>query len=334
MPFRWAERSGDLIVPLVERLAYALVLLACVVILNFVLIRLAPGDPALVIAGEMGGASEEVVRAIRASYGLDAPAHEQLAIYLGKIVRGDLGHSFFFDRPVIDLITPRLGPTLLLVVTALFLSLGLGAVLGTLAAYRPSGRLSQLVSMLAVAGFSLPVFWSGIILILTFSLALGLFPVEGFSSVRLYDAPLLPAFLDRLHHLILPSVTLASVYVAFYARLARSSMREVLATDYIRMARAKGASETSVLFVHALRNASFPILTLAGLQFGNLLSGALLVETVFNWPGLGRLAFDSIVRRDHPTLLGLLLFSAALVILANLLTDLCYRLLDPRVGRP
>ncbi len=316
---------------IVKRLFYGLLLMLGVVVLNFFLIRLAPGDPAVVIAGEMGGATEEMLQSIRAEYGLDRPLLVQLWIYLSNIATGDLGKSFFFDQPVAKLIALRIGPTILLVITALVMSIVVGVFLGVVAARKPNGPVSAFVSVFATIGYAVPVFWTGIMLIILFASVLPLFPVEGMTSVRLRDAPYYIKVLDVAHHLILPAFTLAIIYLAQYARLSRASMLEVLGSDYIRTARAKGASERSVLFKHALRNAALPILTVAGLQFGNLISGALLVETVFNWPGMGRLAFDSILRRDYPTIMGVLFFASAMVVIANLLTDLSYRWADPRL---
>ncbi|WP_121630615.1 ABC transporter permease [Tropicibacter alexandrii] len=316
---------------LARRIFYGALLMLGVVVLNFFLIRLAPGDPAVVIAGEMGGATEEVLEAIRIDYGLDKPLPVQLGIYLGNVLRGDLGESFFFNQPVVDLIGQRIGPTILLVVAAQVLSIVVGIFLGVLAARKPNGAMSAFVSVFATIGYAVPVFWTGIMLIILFASVLPVFPVEGMSSVKLREAAWYIKVLDVLHHLVLPAVTLAVIYLAQYARLSRASMLEVLGADYIRTARAKGAKERTVLFRHALRNAALPILTVAGLQFGNLISGALLVETVFNWPGMGRLAFDSILRRDYPTIMGVLFFASAMVVVANILTDLSYRLADPRL---
>lgn len=316
---------------LLRRLFYGLLLMLGVVILNFLLIRLAPGDPAVVIAGEMGGGDEALLAAIRAEYGLDKPVLVQLGIYIGNVLRGDLGQSFFFNQPVAVLIGNRIGPTILLVLSAQILSILMGVFLGVIAARKPNGVLSGFVSVFSTIGYAVPVFWTGIMLIILFASVFPIFPVEGMQSVRLRGAGLWTRTLDIAHHLVLPAVTLALIYLAQYARLSRASMLEVLGSDYIRTARAKGASERTVLFKHALRNASLPILTVAGLQFGNLISGALLVETVFNWPGMGRLAFDSILRRDYPTIMGVLFFASAMVVVANLLTDLSYRLADPRL---
>jgi len=316
---------------LFKRIFYGILLMFGVVVLNFLLIRLAPGDPALVIAGEMGGTSEEALAQIRAEYGLDQPLLVQLGIYLKNLLTGDLGYSFFFDQPVLTLIADRIGPTFLLVITAQLFSIVAGVFLGVVAARRPHGVLSGFVSVFAAIGYAVPVFWTGIMLIILFASVWPIFPVEGMASISLRDANFFVQALDVAHHLVLPAFTLAVIYLAQYARLCRASMLEVLASDYVRTAHAKGLTERKVLFKHALRNAALPILTVAGLQFGNLISGALLVETVFNWPGMGRLAFDSILRRDYPTILGVLFFASAMVVVANILTDLSYRWADPRL---
>ena len=316
---------------LLRRIGYGLLLMLGVVVLNFLLIRLAPGDPAVVIAGEMGGATEEMLESIREEYGLNKPLVVQLGIYVGNVLTGKLGESFFFNQPVATLIAQRILPTILLVVTAQVLSILIGVFLGVLAARKPNGVMSAFVSVFATIGYAVPVFWTGIMLIILFASVLPIFPVEGMQSVKLRDANLFVQMLDILHHLALPAFTLAIIYLAQYARLSRASMLEVLGSDYIRTAKAKGASQRTILFKHALRNAALPILTVAGLQFGNLISGALLVETVFNWPGMGRLAFDSILRRDYPTIMGVLFFASAMVVIANILTDMSYRLADPRL---
>jgi peptide/nickel transport system permease protein len=315
---------------ILRRLLYGVVLMLGVVVLNFFLIHAAPGDPAEVIAGEMGGATEEMLASIRATYGLDQPLATQLAIYLGHMATFDLGKSYFFDQPVLTLISARVGPTILLVMAAQVLSILVGVVMGVLAARRPQGVMSAFVAVFATVGYAAPVFWTGIMLIILFASTLPIFPVEGMTSPRLQPGTL-AYVLDVAHHLVLPAVTLAIIFLAQYSRLARAAMIDVLGADYVRTARAKGLSERVVVFKHALRNAVLPVITVAGIQFGNLISGALLVETVFNWPGMGRLAFDSILRRDYPTVLGVLFFASLMVVVANLVTDLSYRLVDPRI---
>ncbi|MFT5193158.1 MAG: peptide/nickel transport system permease protein [Candidatus Promineifilaceae bacterium] len=313
-----------------RRLLNALVLIIAVMMLNFLLLHLAPGDPAEVIAGEMGGATEEMLASIRAIYGLDKPPMTQFYIYMVRALRGDLGISFFYNTPVSQLILTRLWPTLLLVITALLIAITGGTFLGVMTARRPDGFFSNFVTILSLVGYSLPVFWSGLMIVILFASVIPIFPVAGMRDILL-EGTRWDRIVDVAHHLVLPAFTLAIIYLAQYSRLARASMLEVLESDYIRTARSKGLSELSVVGKHALRNAILPVVTIAGLQFGSLLSGAILVETVFNWPGLGTLAFESILRRDFPTVLGILLFSSVIVILANIVTDILYQIIDPRI---
>ena len=313
-----------------RRLVYGVVLLVGVLVLNFFLIHAAPGDPAQAIAGEMGGATAELLAQIRANYGLDQPLLTQLAIYLKHVAVGDLGKSYYFNQPVITLIAARVGPTILLVLAAQVIAITVGVAMGVLAARKPHGPMSNFVAIFSTIGYAAPVFWTGIMLIILFASVFPIFPVDGMTSAR-FSGGYFAYVGDVLYHLALPAFTLAIIFLAQYSRLSRASMIDVLGADYVRTARAKGVSETKVIFKHALRNAVLPIVTVAGLQFGNLISGALLVESVFNWPGMGRLAFDSVLRRDYPTLLGILFFSAVMVVVANLLTDLSYRFADPRI---
>lgn len=316
---------------LLRRLLYAAILVFAVLILNFLLIHLAPGDPAEVIAGEMGGATEEVMASIREAYGLDRPLQEQLVVYLGKTLQGDFGQSFFYNASVTSLILDRIGPTLLLVATALVFAIGLGTLLGVIASRNPRGVVSNLVTVLSIVGYSAPIFWTGIMLIILLAWIFPIFPISNMRDVTL-EGGLFRHILDVAHHLVLPAFTLGIVFLAQYSRLTRASMLEVLGSDYIRTARAKGVTERSVFGKHALRNAILPVVTIAGLQFGSIISGAVLVETVFNWPGLGTLAFQSILARDYPTVLGILFFSALIVIIMNIVTDILYRIVDPRIG--
>ena len=315
---------------LVRRGGNGLALLLAVLILNFTLIHIAPGDVADTIAGDMGGADAEVMAKIRSDYGLDRPFHEQLFAYVARLARGDLGYSFFFNQPVTDLLLERLPATLLLVLSAQVLAIMVGTVLGVIAARRPNGLLSHGVTIFALLGFSAPVFWTGIMLIILFCSIFPIFPVAGMVDVTVEGGWFVKA-LDVLYHLFLPMVTLSSIFLALYSRLARASMLDVLGTDYVRTAQAKGLSEFQVVYKHALRNALGPVVTLAGLQFSGIVSGAVLVETVFSWPGLGTLAFQSITARDAPMVLGILFFSSLVVIVANLVTDLVYSLVDPRI---
>ncbi len=313
-----------------RRLLHAFLLILAVLVLNFLLIHAAPGDPADVIAGEMGGATEEMMADIRKTYGLDKPIYVQLGVYLGRALQGDLGQSFFYNAPVLDLVLGRAGATILLVTTSLLFAIFVGTMLGVLASHKPKGIVSGLVTLVSVIGYSAPIFWTGLMLVILFAWVYPIFPISGMYDIT-KDTGFFGYILDVMHHLVLPSLTLGIVYLAQYARLTRASMLEILSSDYIRTARAKGVAETKVYGHHALRNAILPVVTIAGLQFGSIISGAVLVETVFSWPGLGTLAFDSILARDYPTVLGILFFSSLLVISANLLTDLVYRFVDPRI---
>jgi len=313
-----------------KRLLHAAGLLLAVVVLNFTLIHLAPGDLADTIAGEMGGANEELMRDLRESYGLDQPVYKQLGLYLVRIVQGDLGYSYYYNSPVVDLIFSHLGPTLLLVVSSLFLAIFFGTWFGVIASQQPNGLFSHFITILSLVGYAAPVFWTGMMLLILFAANFQIFPVSGMINPAV-EMGTFSRMLDVLHHLVLPVVTLSIIYLASYSRLSRASMMDVLNSDYIRTARAKGLNRFKVVYKHALRNAVLPVITIAGLQFSHLFSGAVLVESVYSWPGLGTLAFESILRRDTPTIMGILFFSAFVVILFNLLTDLSYRIIDPRI---
>ena len=315
----------------VRRLAWAIGLLVAVLAINFLLIHAAPGDPASVIAGEMGGGDEQVIAGIKKAYGLDQPLPMQFVTYIGKSLQGDLGQSYTYSRPVSGLILNRIGPTILLVLTALVCAIVVGTLLGVFASRRPDSFASGAVTVLSLVGYAMPVFWTGILLVLLFGKVWPILPIAGMRDVRQFGVSGWSAAVDVLRHLVLPALTLAIIYLAQYSRLARASMLEILGSDYVRTARAKGLSEWVITFKHALRNALMPVVTIAGLQFGNLISGAVLVETVFSWPGLGTLALDAILGRDYPTLLGVLTFSSLMVIAANLLTDMSYRWIDPRL---
>jgi len=308
----------------------AIVLLFAVVVLNFIFIHSAPGDPAIVIAGEMGGATQELLDDIRRQYGLDKPLYEQIVVYVGKVATGNLGYSFYFNEPVSKLIVQRLPATILLVVTALVLAVLVGVALGVISARKPKGLFNSCVTVFSLIGYAAPVFWTGIMLVLAFAYYIPIFPISGMYDVTSSKTGLAHV-LDILWHLTLPAISLAILNAAQYSRLSRASMIDTLNADYIRTARAKGLNERVVIVKHALRNALLPVVTMVGLQFGTLFAGAVLVETVYGWPGLGRLVFESILRRDYPTLLGILFFSALMVMTANIITDFIYRVIDPRI---
>ncbi|MHA7685609.1 ABC transporter permease [Cupriavidus sp. PET2-C1] len=315
---------------LLRRLLQLVGVIVATAVLNFALLKALPGDLVDVIASESGSVPPEYVTQLRQLYGLDRSLPEQLVSYLGRIAHGDLGYSFRFGEPVLDLVLSRLGPTLALVGAALLLSTVVGVLLGVAAARRPHGLTDTVLSALATVGYSAPMFWTSLMLIVLFGVQLEWLPIGGLREVNAgYHGPRL--LLDYAHHLVLPVLTLAIYYVAVYARLARASMIETLAEDFIRTARAKGAREARVIFGHALRNAVLPVITMLGVQSSALLGGSIVVETVFAWPGLGQLSFEAIKSRDIPVLLAVLIFSGVLVVLANLLVDMAQAVLDPRV---
>ena len=318
------------VLTVVRRLCYAVLLLLAVIVLNFILIEIAPGDPVDTLVGEMGGATEEVISILRAEYGLDRSLPVRLLSYVGRMARFDLGTSFTHEEKVTTLILQRVPATLLLVLSAIMAAIFVGTLLGVVAAQKPRSWFSHFVTVVALAGYSAPVFWTGMMLLILFSYLIPWFPSYGMRYVG-GAGDFWSYTRDVLHHLVLPAVTLASIYLAYYSRLARASMLDVLGSDYIRTARAKGLRQSAVIYKHALKNAVLPVVTIAGMQFGQLIAGAIVVETVFSWPGMGTLAFESILRRDHPLLLGILFFSTFIVVIANLITDLSYRLLDPRI---
>ncbi|MBI3458211.1 MAG: ABC transporter permease [Candidatus Rokubacteria bacterium] len=299
---------------LAQRFVASVVTLLGVSLIVFLMVRLLPGDPARVIAGLL--ASEEDVAHIRAELGLDRPLYVQYGIFLARLARADLGRSARTSEPVIQELKPRLQATLELAVASAGLAAVFGILAGALAATRPYSPFDYLLSLTALLGVSMPVYWLGLMLIIVFAVHLHWLPAAGAET---------PA------SLILPSLTLASFSVALIARMTRSSMLEVLGQDYVRTARAKGLGETLVVARHALKNAFIPIITVVGLQFGTLLGGAVLTESVFGWPGMGLLLVESIFSRDYAVVQGIVLVFSSLFILTNLLVDLLYAVIDPRI---
>ncbi len=313
-----------------KRLIKAVFVLLAIVVLNFFLIRAAPGDPAQVMAGEAGAADEIFIAQLRERFGLDKPLHEQLAIYVGGIVTLDMGYSYRQQEPVSKLIFERLPATLLLTGTAFVISILLGVLLGALAAARVGQWTDSLITVVALVFYATPLFWIALMAILLFSVQLGWLPGFGMESVGAgYTG--LDRTLDVLQHLVLPAATLGLFFMAIYARLTRASMLEVMDMDFVKTARAKGLAPARITRLHVLRNAILPVITLAGIQAGQLVGGAVLTETVFAWPGIGRLMFDALLQRDYNLLLGVFFVSSAMVILFNLVTDVVYTLVDPRI---
>ena len=316
---------------ILSRLIKAAITLLAIAILNFFLVHAAPGDPATVLAGEAGAADAQMIADLRARFGLDQPLYVQLARYVGNIVTLDLGYSFRQGQPVLDLILDRLPATLILTLSAFWISLLAGVALGVAASARVGKFTDTLITGTALLFYATPLYWAALMAVLVFSVQLGWLPGFGYETVGSGYSGFERA-LDILKHLILPALTLGLFFMAVYMRMTRASMLEVAQQDFVKTARAKGLMPSLIRRRHILRNALLPVVTLAGLQAGQLVGGAVLTETVFAWPGIGRLMFESLAARDYNTILGVFLVSAAMVIVFNILTDLVYRLIDPRIG--
>ena len=317
---------------ILRRLAQSVLVVAVIVVLNFVLLSLAPGDVVDVLAGESGASNEDYATRLRERFGLDQPLPVRLALYVKNVLALDLGWSFRQGVPVLDLIVARIPATLLLMLTALVVSVTMGVMLGVFAARRAHTWRDSAVMAGSMVVYASPLFWLGLMLIVLFSIKLGWFPTSGMESVAAFKVGW-ARVRDVAHHLVLPATTLALFYIALYARITRASMLEVMRLDYVTTARAKGLREPQVIYRHALRNAVLPVVTMAGVQAANMLGGSVIVESVFGWPGLGLLAFNALFARDVNLLMGVFLFSAIVVVLVNLTVDLVYALIDPRIGR-
>jgi len=296
-----------------RRLVMTFFVILVVSLVSFMLIRVS-GDPAIALAGE--GATQQEIEYVRHHYGFDRPLIIQYVDWAKRALRGDLGESPYFNEPVLKMIKDRIGVTMTLGISALLFALIVSIPMGVLASIRPNTWIDRVALTISVMGQAMPSFWFGLIMIIFFGVTLRWLPISGSGS---------PA------HYVMPTIALGYYATPAFMRLIRSGMLEVLASDHIRTARAKGLRWGKILFKHALRNAIIPVVTTVGLQVGALFSGALLVEFVFGWPGIGRLAVNSIFRRDSPMLLGIMIFGSAMTIVANLLTDLAYRLIDPRI---
>ncbi|MFN2400542.1 MAG: ABC transporter permease [Gemmatimonadaceae bacterium] len=297
-----------------RRLFLAIPTLAGVIAVVFLLLYVAPGDPVMEMVGER--ADSVTIARLRAELHLDEPLHRQFLYYASGVLRGDLGRSYITGRPIAQDIRERFPKTLQLAAAAMFLASTLGITIGVLSARNPGGWFDRLSLGLAYLGISFPVYWVGLILIFVFAVTFRLFPPSGFGG---------------LEYLVLPALALGSRSIAFLARMTRSAMLEILGSDFIRTARAKGLRERAVLGRHGLRNALIPVITVLGLDFGAYLTGSILTETVFGWPGLGRYVVNAIARRDLPAIQGSILFLSVVFVLVNLVTDMLYAAADPRV---
>ena len=297
----------------------------------FLLLQFAPGDTVDALMAQMGGGDDKLTQELRRFYGLDAPVSVQLGRYLLRLTQLDLGYSAIYGKPVASVIIERLPATLLLMCSALSLAFFAGIALGILAARRVNQWPDTLISTLGLVFYATPSFWFGLMGIVVFAIKLAWLPPGGFETVGAGLSGL-ARVLDIARYLVLPTLTLALIFLAIYLRIMRASMLEVLTLDFVRTARAKGVAEQAVIVRHVLRNALLPVVTLIGLQAGTMLGGSVVVESVFALPGLGRLAYESVVQRDLNTLLGIVFVSALLVIAVNFIVDLIYARLDPRIA--
>ncbi|HWX47755.1 MAG TPA: ABC transporter permease [Roseomonas sp.] len=307
---------------ILRRVLATIPVMAVVAVIVFLMLRLSPGDPAAILAGDQ--ATAEDIAVIRDRLGLDQPLLQQFFLWLGQLLRGDLGNSIYLNRPVLGLIAERVEPTLALSVSTMAFAVLLAVPLGVLAAWRAGSWVDQAIMALSVLAFSLPVFLIGYGLVIGFALQFDLLPVQGF--VSLSEDPLAFA-----RHLVLPTLTLGLVYMALLARITRATMLEVLNEDFIRTARAKGLAEPRVLILHALKNASVPIVTTIGVGIALLIGGVVVTESVFAIPGIGRLTIEAVLQRDYPVIQGVILVVAGAYVLVNLAIDLTYSALDPRI---
>jgi peptide/nickel transport system permease protein len=307
---------------IVNRLLATIPVLGMVAVFVFLMLRFAPGDPAAVLAGDNG--TPQQIAEIRETLGLNKPVLVQLGIWLGNLLQGDFGQSYFFKKDVSELILLRVEPTLALATTTLIITIAIAVPLGVIAAYRHGTWIDRGVMAFSVAGFSIPVFVLGYILMYVFAMEIKLFPVQGYKEIG-------DGFFPFIHRLVLPSVTLSVIYIALIARITRASVLEVLGEDYIRTAYAKGLKPNTVLLKHALRNAAVPIVTVIGIGIALLIGGVVVTESVFNIPGLGRLTVDAVLGRDYPTIQAIIIVFSFVYVIINLLIDLTYSLLDPRI---
>ncbi|MDF0597614.1 ABC transporter permease [Psychromarinibacter halotolerans] len=315
---------------ILRRLARAILVVLAVAVINFVIIQSAPGDAASVLAGEAGAGDTQYVEDLREQLGLDRPFHVQLGRYMSSLLTGDLGYSMRHNMPVVDLIMDRLPATILLVVVSILFATVVGSLMGLLAGFNRGKWPDMVVSVLALIGYATPLFWLGLMLVMIFSLNLRLLPSSGMATVgaggNAWDHAL-----DVGRHLIMPATTLGLFYLATYARIVRASTLDILGMDYVKVAISKGASRLRIAIFHVMRNAMLPVLTIFGVQFATALGGAVVIEVVFGWPGIGRLAQEALLQRDVNLLLGVLFFSAILVSLVNLIVDILYTVVDPRI---
>ncbi len=313
-----------------RRLVQAVPVIVLIMIGTFLLLKLAPGDTVDALVGDMGGADAAYIARLRAEYGLDQPVWVQLWLYMVKLVQFDFGWSFVYEESVATILLERLGTTLMLMATSLSIAFTVGCFLGAIAARRAYSLTDNLISTIGLVFYATPSFFLSLMMILLFSVQLGWLPVGGIKTVAGFYTGW-DHVLDVARHLIMPTAALSLIYLSFYLRLMRASVLEVADLDFVRTARAKGAGETRLMIHHIMRNALLPVITLLGMQFSTVLGGSVVVETIFSLPGLGQLAYQSVIQRDMNMLMGIIFLCAIIVVVVNFLTDLLYARLDSRI---
>ena len=313
-----------------RRLLQAVPVIVLIMVGSFLLIKLAPGDTVDALVGDMGGADAAFVARMRLEYGLDQPVLVQLWRYLVKLAQFDFGWSYVYEQPVLTVLMSRLNVTLALMIGSLTAAFVFGVTLGAIAARRAYSVTDNVISTLGLVFYAMPSFFLSLLMILVFSVKLGWLPVGGIRDIGAFHTGW-RLWLDMAVHLIMPTAALSLIYLAFYMRLMRTSVLEVMDLDFVRTARAKGASGGRLMFHHIIRNALLPVVTLLGLQFSTVLGGSIVVETIFSLPGLGQLAYTSVVKRDLNTLMGIIFLCSVIVVIVNILTDMIYAWLDPRI---
>lgn len=313
-----------------RRILQAVPVILIIMVGTFLLLKLAPGDTVDALVGDMGGADAAFIARLRAEYGLDQPVYVQLWTYMAKLVQFDFGWSFVYEQPVVEVLFDRLGNTLLLMTTSLLFASTIGTLLGAIAARKAYSLTDNVISTLGLVFYATPSFFLGLMMMVVFSVKLGWLPVGGIETIASFKTGW-ARVMDIARHLVMPTASLSLIFLALYLRLMRASVLEVAELDYVRTAKAKGAGELRLMTHHIMRNALLPVVTLFGLQFSTVLGGSVVVETIFSIPGLGQLAYQSVIQRDFNTLLGIIFLSSIIVIVVNFLTDLLYARLDSRI---
>lgn len=315
---------------MIKRILQAIITVLIVVVINYILFRVMPGNPLAMIMRNPK-ASPEAVMKTKALFGLDKPWYVQFGIYFKQLLKGDFGLSFMYKKPVIEIIGGKVLPTILLAAVSETIAIIIGIIIGTISAWKRGTKADVISLSFSLITYSMPTFWLGIVLVAFFSVYLGAFPTTGMVTPGLSGGGFWMTFKDVAKHLFLPALTLSLVLIGEYALVMRNSLLDVLSEDYINTARAKGLTEKDIIKKHAIPNAKLPMVTIIAINMGFMIAGAMQVETVFSWPGIGRLMYDALSNRDYPLLQGIFFIISVSVVLANLIADILYSYLDPRI---